>query len=146
MIRSTPIMSASTASFWLRMMSSTFSLISCRYSTISSICCCIACCCIMVDNPTSAIGPLRSTPGPCAIWIHCFILPGSPIIAWLTPGVLVAMRPYFLTASADSAVSFTQRPEFAASSEPNRTAAPPVPRTGARRCRSRSFDGVRSRP
>ena len=133
MIKSTPIMSASTASFCPRRISSTFSLISWRYPTISSICCCIARCCIIVDSAVRANGPLSSADGACAIWSHCLMSPGSPIIAWLTPRVLVGINPYLLTASADSAVSFTQRPEFAARSAPTCAAAPAVPENDQRR-------------
>ncbi len=68
------------------------------------------------------------------------IWPGCPTIAWLTPGVLLSISPYFLTACADSLVSFTQRPELAAISEPACAAAAPALRAAPSRGSPRSFD------
>ena len=83
-------------------------------------------------------------PGFVAICSHDLTSPGLPIIAWLTPGVLLGIRPYFLTFCADSAVSLTQRPEFAAISEPTCAAAAPVLSAPLIRCSSSSSDGSSS--
>ena len=51
-------------------------------------------------------------------------MPFSIVMARLTSEFEPFIRPYFLIAFADSSVSFTQRPEVAASSEPPAAPAP----------------------
>ena len=78
---------------------------------ISSMACCIASWAMSAGAPASSVGLAGSCPGPLSSWIHDLLAPGLPIMAWLTPGVLVGVRPYSLTLRADSSVSRTQRAE-----------------------------------
>src|SRR6185369_17363534 len=97
-------------------------------------------CAMIPAAPARTAGLVRSDPGLVEIWSHDLIEPGLPTIAWLTPGVLLFIRPYFLTSCADSGVSLTQRPEVAAIPEPACATTAPVPATDLSRCSPRSFD------
>lgn len=107
---------------------------------MSSIACCIASWVMIPAAPDRSAGFEASEPGPVEIWSHDLTLPGFPIIAWLTPGVLLGIRPNVLTFAAESGVSFTQRPALAAISEPACAAAAPVPNALVSLGNSRSLD------
>src|SRR4051812_982607 len=68
--------------------------------------------------PASIAGLVSFAAAPVSIWSQLLIEPRCPNIAWLMPGVLVGVSGYFWSFCADSSVSFTQRPELAAISEP----------------------------
>src|SRR3954471_16498480 len=89
--------------------------------------------------PASIAGLVTIDAGEFTIWIQFLMCPGLPIIAWLTPGVLVGVNLKALTWRAESSVSFTQRPELAAISEPACATDAPALKTAPRR-RDPTFD------
>jgi len=89
---------------------------------------------------------LRSRPGP---FTNSTNPPIWPLFPFSTPELRpvweLSLSPYLLTSCADSLVSFlvsfTQRPELAAISEPFCATPAASPRAGRSRCSPRSFDG-----
>src|SRR5260221_6293457 len=105
--------------------------------------CCIASCAMIPAAPARSAGLVRSEPGPFANSTNPLIWPLFPFTTpVLRPVFELSLSPCFLTSCADSLVSFTQRPELAAISEPACAAAAPVLRTDPSRGSPRSFDDV----
>ena len=107
---------------------------------ISSMVCCIATCAMIPAAPARSAGLVRSDPG-LTNWTNPLTWPPFPFSTpVLRPVFELFLSPYLLTSCADSLVSFTQRPELAAISEPACAAAAPVLRTAPSRGNPRSFD------
>ena len=106
--------------------------------------CCIACCDMSAPTLASIAGLVRlvrSDPGAAtnwrflAKWPFCVFAMAKklPVFGSFTSGS-------FFATSAESLVSFTQRPQLAEIPEAACRAAPAVPREGPSRCSPRSLD------
>ncbi len=109
---------------------------------ISSMACCRATCAMIPAAPDNRAGLLSSVPGPRTNSTNPLIWPLSPFRTPVaSPDFELVRSPYFWMASADCLVSFTQRPELAASSEAICAASEAASRAGPSRCSPRSLDG-----
>lgn len=93
---------------------------------ISAIVCCIAICDIIPAAPASIAGFVSAVPGVLANSTKPLIWPFLPFSTPVLRPLALSRSPYFSTSCADSFVSFIQRPEFAAISEPACAAADPA--------------------
>lgn len=84
-----------------------------------------------------AIHKFLTACGPEDLVVLYLSCHGLPAINQRTPGVLDFMRPSSLTTAADSLVSFTHRPEFAATSATDWAASEPATITWLSHPRSR---------
>lgn len=141
-INSTPIMSASTASFCARSTSSTLASIFARYSVISSICFCMAYWAMMPPTPASIAGFVSIAPGfatNCRFFANCPLAPR--VVACTNWPPERCTRFALCAALADSSVSFIHRPALAETSDAVWSPAPPLATADGRRRRSSTCDG-----
>lgn len=103
--------------------------------------CCIATCDMSFAALARAAGLVRNDRGPFTNSTNPLIWPFGPFTTPVPkPVFALSLSPYFLTSCADFGVSFTQRPDSAANSEPACATAAPAPKTDLSHCGPRSFD------
>src|SRR3954447_24989165 len=91
--------------------------------------------------PASIAGLVSAAPGPRTNSTKPLIWPLSPFSTPVDrPLFELSLSPYFFIALADSSLSFTQRPEFAAISDPACAVADPVLSRPRRRPTPRPVD------